>query len=99
MAFPEFPTDDDVRSLVRHQYPNAEHDAVFALLEPLSHDGHMGWTPARIRLAALAMCNGNKTLISQWIEQGNQDCRDLQLFVHGQLGPTWDRECLLKVDQ
>ena len=75
MAFPEFPTDDDVRALVRHQYPADEHDAVFALLEPVAHDGHMGWTPARIRLAALAMSKGKRTLIAQWIEQGNKDCR------------------------
>ena len=99
MAFPEYPTDEHVRALLRHQYPAEEHDAVLSLLEPVAHEGHMGWSPARIRLAALAMSNGNKSLISQWIDQGNKDCRDLQLSVRARLGPTWERDCLFDANR
>ena len=97
MAFPDFPTDDDVTAMIRHQYSPDELDEIVSLLGPINHDGHMGWTPARIRLAALAMTNGNKALISQWIELGNADCRDLQLAVEGNLGENWERECLANI--
>ena len=97
MATPEFPTDTDVVALIRHQYPTEEFDEIVALLEPVNHEGHFGWTPARIRLAALAMSNGNQEQIPMWIEQGNKDCRDLQRSVHAALGATWDREILMQV--
>ena len=100
MAFPEFPTDDDVRWLLRSQYPDGEHEAVLELLGPVNTSGAgVGWHSARIQLAALAMSAGNKSLIRQWIDLGNIDARDLQMAVHAQLGPTWERECLVNLDQ
>ena len=98
MAFPEFPTNNDVERLMRHQYSPEEYDEVASLLEPVSHSGHFGWTPARIRLAALVLSDGNKALISQWIEQGNLDCRDLQLIAGKALGFNWEREFLTEID-
>lgn len=98
MAFPEFPTDDDVRSLLRSQYPDGEHEEVLSLLGPVNASGAgVGWPAPRIQLAALAMSAGNKSLVRQWIDLGNTDARDLQLAVYAELGPTWDRECLLNV--
>jgi len=98
MAFPEFPTDDDVQALIRDQYSDAEYDEILDLLGPVNRSGEgVGWTAARIQLAALAMSNGNKSLIHQYIEQGNTDARDLQLMVHAQLGPNWEHECLFQI--
>ena len=100
MAFLEFPTDDDVRSLLRSQYPDDERAAVLELLGPVNTSGAgVGWHAARIQLAALAMSAGNKSLIRQWIDLGNTDARDLQISVHSHLGPTWERECLVNVDR
>jgi len=100
MAFPEFPTDNDVRALTREQYSDTEYDEVLDLLSPVNSSGRsVGWNEARIRLAALAMSNGNKALIRQYIELGNTDARDLQLKVHARLGPTWERDCLYRIDR
>jgi len=100
MAFPEFPTNDDVRSLLRSQYGDDEREAVLELLGPVNTSGVcVGWHAARIQLAALAMSGGNKSLIRQWIDLGNTDARDLQMAVHSHLGPTWDRECLVNIDR
>ncbi len=100
MAFPEFPTDDDVRSLLRSQYADDECHAVLELLGPVNSSGAgVGWHAARIQLAALAMSAGNKSLIRQWIDLGDTDARDLQMAVNAELGPTWERECLLNVDR
>ncbi len=100
MAFPEFPTAADVEALIRHQYSDAEYEEILNLLCPINSSGEaVGWTAARIQLAALAMSNGNKSLIRQYIEQGNTDARDLQLMVHGQLGPTWERDCLFQINR
>ena len=98
MAIPEFPTDDEVRCLLRSQYPDDEQETVLKLLGPVNTCGSgIGWHAARIKLAALAMSAGNQSLIRQWIDLGNTDARDLQMAVHSQLGPTWERECLVNV--
>ena len=99
MAFPDFPTDDDVMALIRHQYAAEDHSEILALLAPIKHSGHMGWSPARIRLAALVLSDGNRRLIPQWITLGNEDCRDFQLAASRSLGPSWERECLSRVSK
>jgi len=98
MAFPGFPTDDDVQALIRDQYSEDEYDEIIDLLGPINTSGErVGWTAARIQLAALAMSNGDKSLIRQYIDQGNRDARDLQLMVDSQLGPAWERDCLFQI--
>lgn len=98
MAFFTTPSDGDVAALIRQQYPDAEFDAIMELLGPINNSGEMvGWDAARIQFAALAMSCGNRNLISQYIDLGNTEARDLQMVAEWQLGPSWESDWICKL--
>lgn len=95
MAFPDQPSEDDVDALIRHQYPESKFESIKALLGPINASGKLvGWPAAKIRFAALVMSGGKESRIRRYIDLGNTDASDLQMFVEAALGPSWIKDCL-----
>lgn len=94
MAFRREPFPEDVANRVLHDYAPSDVGDVFQILAGVK-DYHDPDTVDWIQFASLWLAVGRKNLIGQWIEQGNQDPRDLQLSVEAQYGGDWIRDYIL----
>jgi hypothetical protein len=73
----------EVRRLVRP----ADQQAAITLLNKVHGNG---WDVVWLQLAALNLAAGRVDRLAPWIEQANQDERDLKTATERHLDPMWD---------